>query len=86
MEQHDGFGFDLGSVAKAVDVASRPQRKDVLSAKGCINEQALGADRDFTIIPLTDAGMHVPAKRPPWTGGRSTVRFCSPTIWARFWE
>src|ERR1017187_3025695 len=68
MEQDDGFGFWVRSLAEVVDVAVGAQATDDRGAGCGVNGLALGTDEDFAIVANADAGLLAPDIGPPRTG------------------
>ena len=67
MEQDDGFGFRVWSVAEVEEVTVETEAADDLGTGWGVNGLALGADRDFAIVADADAGLLAPDVRPPRT-------------------
>ena len=65
MEQDDGFGFGIGSMAEVVNVTVGAQAADDGGAGWGVNGLALRADGDFAVVPDTDAGLLAPDVGPP---------------------
>jgi len=65
MEQDDGFGFGIGSMAEVVNVTIWAETAEDAGAGWGVNGLALGADGDFAVVPDADAGLLAPDIGPP---------------------
>jgi hypothetical protein len=72
MEQEDGFGFGIGSVAQVIDVAVGPQAADDRGTRWSLHGLALAADGDFAVIADAHVGLLAPHKGPPRTVGNGS--------------
>ena len=70
MEQNDGFGFGIRSVAEVIDVPIGPQATDHGGAGWCLNGLSQGADGHLAVIADPDPSLLAPDKRPPRTSRR----------------
>ena len=69
MEQNDGFGAGIWSVAEVRDVAVWAQATNDPSTGRRIHREALGVDRHFAVIADADAEALPPDKGPPGAVG-----------------
>ena len=69
MEQDDGFGVWVWSVAEVVAVAVGAEAADHCGARWCIHGVSLGSHRDFAVVADADRGSLAPDMGPPGTGG-----------------
>jgi hypothetical protein len=65
MEQDNGFGSLVWSVAEVVDVSIGAEAADDGGAGWSVNGMALGADGDFAVVADADAGLLAPDVGPP---------------------
>ena len=68
VEQDDGFGLWVRSMAKVVNVSVGPEATDDRGTRRGIYGMALGTDRYFAVVSDADAGLLAPDKWPPRTG------------------
>jgi len=69
MEQDDGFGFGIGSMAEVVNVSIWAETADDGGAGWGVNGLALRADGDLAVVTDADAGLLAPDVGPPRTVG-----------------
>ena len=69
MEQDDGFGVFVRSLAEVVNVAVGAEAAEDGGAGWRVEGLALRADGDFAVVPDTDAGLLAPDVGPPWAVG-----------------
>ncbi len=69
MEQDDGFGCGIGSMAEVVNVSIWAEAADDGGAGWSVDGLALRADRDFAVVTDADAGLPAPDVGPPRTVG-----------------
>jgi len=81
MEQDDGFGCGIGSMAEVVNVSIWAEAADDGGAGWSVDGLALRADRDFAVVTDAGAGLPAPDVGPPRTVGISTS---SQKIWRLF--
>ena len=72
MEQDDGFGFGIGSVAQVEAVAVWSQAANDRGTRWSIDGLALAADGDFAVIADAHVGLLAPDKGPPRTVGNGS--------------
>jgi hypothetical protein len=65
MEQDDGFGFGIGSMAEVVNVSIWAEAADDGGAGRGVNGLALRADGNLAVVPDADAGLLAPDVGPP---------------------
>ena len=69
MEEDDGLGFGIGSVAEVEEVTVRSEAADDGTARGRVDAPALEGDRDLAIVAGPHAGLLAPDVGPPRTHG-----------------
>ena len=67
MEQDNGFGLGIGSLAEVIDVTIGSQATDNGGTGWCLNGLSLGADGDLAVIADTNPRLLAPDKGPPGT-------------------
>jgi hypothetical protein len=65
MEQDDGFGVFVRSLAEVVNVSIGAEAADDGGAGRSLNGLALGADGDLAVVADADAGLLAPDVGPP---------------------
>ncbi len=72
MEQDEGVGLGIGSVAQVIDVAVGPQAANGCGTRWSIYGLALAADGDFAVVADAHVGLLAPDKGPPRTVGNGS--------------
>jgi hypothetical protein len=65
LEQNQGFGVGVGSVAEGGGIAVGTQAAEGQGSRGIVDGEALGAAGDFAVLSNPDVGALAPDKGPP---------------------